>query len=267
MLPFNDETAPHQTPFEAYGVELRLCASSAELLARAETLLPPGWRPCAPKLTQSRLGLLAERDGTHLVYRDSTCVSEGQTLAHSLVVLDGQVRGLVAFHAPERTFIHAGAVAHEGRAIIFPGRSFSGKTVLTAAAVRAGATYLSDEFAILDSEGLVHPYPKPLSLRSEAPIVQTDHDVEALGGTAATGPLPLGLIVLTTYVPGTEWRPEPMSPGDAALALVGNAVTARSRPAEVMRSVSRAVEGAVALQGDRGEADDIVGELFDRVRA
>ena len=90
--------------------------------------------------------------------------------------------------------------------------------------------------------------------------MQTEHDVADLGGTAETEPLPLSLIVLTTYVPRTDWRPERLSPGEAALALLGNRWTARSRPAEAMKNIRRAVEGAVALQGDRGEADEMVAE-------
>src|SRR5215217_1450746 len=129
MLLFTDDTAPHQLAFEAFGVELRVCANSPELLARAEPFLPPGWRPRP--------------------------IREDQ---FPLTMLEGQIRGQVAIRAPERTFVHAGAIEHEGRAIIFPGHSFSGKTTLTEAFVRAGATYYSDEFAVLDNDGRVHPY-------------------------------------------------------------------------------------------------------------
>jgi hypothetical protein len=40
------------------------------------------------------------------------------------------------------------------------------------------------------------------------------------------------------------------------LAVLGNAVTALYRPGEVMRGLTRAVEGAILLEGERGEADD-----------
>jgi uridine kinase len=41
--------------------------------------------------------------------------------------------------------------------IAIPGRSFSGKTSLVTALVRAGAVYYSDEFAVIDRDGLVRP--------------------------------------------------------------------------------------------------------------
>ena len=64
-------------------------------------------------------------------------------------------------------FVHAGVVAVDGRALLLPGGSFTGKTTLVAALLRAGAQYGSDEYAVLDEAGLVLPaYPRPLSIRN-----------------------------------------------------------------------------------------------------
>ena len=64
----------------------------------------------------------------------------------------------LAERARNRIFIHAGVVGWQGRAIVIPGRSFSGKSTLVAALLQAGATYYSDEFAVLDGRGYVHPF-------------------------------------------------------------------------------------------------------------
>ena len=64
----------------------------------------------------------------------------------------------VANYAPDRVFVHAGVVAWRGRALVLPGTSFAGKTTLVAELVRAGAIYYSDEYAVLDEQGRVHPY-------------------------------------------------------------------------------------------------------------
>jgi hypothetical protein len=71
----------------------------------------------------------------------------------------------VAEHARRHVFVHAGCVVVDGRAILMPGRSMSGKTSLTAALIRAGASYWSDEYAVLDSRGSVRPYPRRLAIR------------------------------------------------------------------------------------------------------
>jgi hypothetical protein len=163
----------------------------------------------------------------------------------------------IAREARGRIFIHAGAVSHAGGALVLPGSSYTGKTTLVEALVRAGAIYYSDEYAVLDSDGRVHPYAKPLSIRDGSHL-QQDHRVEALGGTAGEHPLPVRAVVVATYRRDGEWAPEPLEAGDAALALIAHAVPAQDRPAETLRAATRAVEGALTLKGDRGEAEDLV---------
>jgi hypothetical protein len=265
MLQFTEETAPHQVSLEAYGTSLRVCTNTPDLLSQLEALLPPGWRACDPTPEQEALGILLEADDSYSVYRGATRVSEGHNLRLSLIMLDGQIRGYVAVTSPDKTFVHAGAIAHRGRAIVFPGHSFSGKTTLTAALVRAGAEYCSDEFAVLGPDGLVYPYPKPLSLREDPANGQVETRVEELGGTATAEPLPLGLLVITSYRPGAKWRPKPLSPGTAALAMLSNTVTARTRPEVAMQTIKRALEGAVAVESERGEAAELAKELLNGV--
>jgi hypothetical protein len=268
MREFTDETAPHQVAFDAFGIQMRLCASSPELLARAEPFLPPGWRPCAIRPDeQYPLAILQEEGGGYSVYKGETIISTGQGLEYSLTMLEGQVRGHVAILAPDRTFIHAGAIEHEGRAIVFPGYSFAGKTTLAEAFVRAGATYYSDEFAVLDGDGLVHPYPKPLSIRSGQGSLQADHPVESLNGVAGVEAIPVGVVIVTHYRPGADWAPRELSRGEAALALLSHTVTAQTRPDEAIRAISRAVENAVTFEGERGEAPELVDELLQGVLA
>lgn len=183
-------------------------------------------------------------------------MARGVELDLALEILDSQIRIYIGEKAPERIFVHAGAVGHRARAIVMPGMSFAGKTELVAALVRAGASYYSDEFAVLDERGLVHPYAKPLSIRGNG-LWQTDHHVHSLGGVAGEAPLELGLIVVTTYKPDGEWRPRRIAAGEGAMALLANTVPARERPAEAMRAISRAADGAVVIASDRGEAETI----------
>ena len=264
MLIFNDETAPHQLAFEAFGVELRLCSNDPELLVRARPFLPPNWRE-RPNEGQYPLAIMVEPNGSGLVFKDTTCISEGHPVGYSLTLLESQIRGHVAALAPNLTFIHAGAVEHEGRAIMVPGYSFSGKTTMTEAFVRAGATYYSDEHAILDNDGLVHPYPKPLSIRSGEQRLQTDHPVESLNGVAGVDPVPLGVVLITGYDPGAEWSPRELSPGEAALAVLSHTVTAQTRTAEALGAIRRAVENAVTLEGPRGEASELAPRLLEQL--
>ena len=246
--------------FTAYGVRGSVEADPPELLARARELLPPGWTPAPAAPDEGRFSISA-RDGLYEVSRDGASRIATPDLEVGLGVLDAEIRAYVAFHAPERVFVHAGVVAHDGGAIVIPGASFSGKTTLVAALIAAGAVYYSDEYAVLDAGGLVHPYPKPLSIRAGGRHGD-DHPAESLGATVGTEPLPVSLIAVTSFRPGARWRPEPRSAGDGAMALLANTVPARDRPREALAAVSRAAADATVLEGERGGAAEMAAALL-----
>jgi hypothetical protein len=266
MREFSDKIAPHQVAFESFGMKMRICTNSTELLARVEPMMPPGWRRIPRATTEHRLAILAEDNGVYSIYdQRGLCIHDAPGMEYALAMMDSQIQGHVALQAPDFIFVHAGVVADGNRAIVMPGSSFAGKTTLVRALVEAGALYYSDEFAVLDEAGHVRPYPKPLSYRA-ANTAAVDYSVEQLGGVAGTQPLPVGMVILTRFRPGAEWDPEELSAGTGALALLEHAVPARSRPEQTMRVLTKALKGAVILRGDRGEADDLAGVLLETLQ-
>ena len=252
-----------QIGFEAFGVRVAVNAPS-ELLPRIETILPPGWQRCDPAEDDHQFSIRPRTRSSYRVEDEAGSVSGSSDVRVMLEVLDARLRACIALHSPAHVFVHAGVVGYGGRAIVIPGRSFSGKTTLVAELVRAGAIYYSDEFAVLDENGLVHPYPKPLSIRLDGPS-QTDFDVSALGGLAGESPIPIGLVAVARFVPDGRWQPRRLSGGESVLAMIANTVPAQERPAQALAAVKRAVEGALVLEGERGEAADLTGELLDAV--
>jgi hypothetical protein len=119
------------------------------------------------------------------------------------------------------TFLHAGVVGWEARAIVIPGRSFSGKTTLVREMLRLGATYYSDEFAVVDNSGLVHPFARPLGIREEASDTQAKYTALRLGATTGVGPLPVGMAVISEYRRGAQWRPVSLSQGTRSVGAIG----------------------------------------------
>jgi hypothetical protein len=230
-------------------------------------MIPPGWRRRPRSSAQQRLGLLDEGNDWYSIYRyDGACIHDAPGREYALVMLDAQIQSHVAVEAPEFIFVHAGVVADGGRAIVMPGRSFAGKTTLVRSLVEAGAMYYSDEFAVLDEAGRVHPYAKLLSFRPPKGAA-VEYHVDELGGVAGEQPLRIGLVVAALYRPGAQWDPRPLSSGAGALALLENAVPAQERPEQTIRHISRAMAGAAVLQGERGEADETAGMLLDTLRA
>jgi hypothetical protein len=136
-----------------------------------------------------------------------------------------------------------------------------------AALVQAGAEYWSDEYAVLDGDGLVHPYPKPLSVRINDTRVTEERPIESLGARAGDRPLPVAMIAFTSYRPGAAWILRPRTAGEGAVKLLEHSVAARSRPEQVLAAVRRAATDAVVLEGDRGDADEAAGALLSQQAA
>jgi hypothetical protein len=134
----------------------------------------------------------------------------------------------------------------------------TGQITLVAALVRAGATYYSDEFAVLDGRGRVHAFAAPLSLR------RADGRPErlALGDGGARAPLPVAAIVFGRYRAGARFRTRGLSAGEGALELLRHTPPARQRPRESLAAIQRALAGARCVRLTRGEADAAAAELL-----
>jgi hypothetical protein len=91
--------------------------------------------------------------------------------------------------------------------------------------------------------------------------------VGVLGGSTGDQPLPVHAVVVTTFRPGSEWAPKPLTTGEGALQLLAHAIPARDRPTETVRAVTRAARNAILLVGDRGEADNVAPLLLAALEA
>jgi hypothetical protein len=245
----------------AYGVRVGIRTNKPELLDRFSEHLPPLWKPTSAFVVDRLFSLKAGKS-SHELFEDFERAIKSRSLKTVLQVFETNLKIYVAEMAPRRVFVHAGAVGWHGKAIVIPGHSFSGKTSLVAALVRAGATYYSDEYAVLDERGRLHPYPQPLAIRYADSPAQKKHPVEELGGRAGTRPLPIGLVLVCRYKAGARWRPTPLSPGQAVLELLAHTVPARRKPEVVMPTLHGAAATAISWKGVRGEADATAQQLL-----
>ncbi len=180
--------------------------------------------------------------------------------------LASELQLYVAEHAKRRVFIHAGVVGWRGQAIVIPGNSMSGKSTLVEALVRAGAEYYSDEYAVLDAAGRVHPFPKPPQRRDPETFRQTGFAVESVGGTVGTRPLPVGTVLISQYDPEATWRPRSLSAGRGVLALMAHTVSARHAPERVLPALTQLANHATILKGARGEARQLIATLLKQAK-
>lgn len=242
-----------------------------DLRERVEEVLPPGWKPRDASGSSGDIagyfGLRETDSEGYEVTVDGVPWLEHASLDVAVGMLDAQIRICVATNARERIFVHAGVVAQGGAAVVIPGESFSGKTTLVSAMVQLGATYYSDEYAVLDDRGRVHPYPRRLSIRGSDGSATRERHVSELGGVAAEDSADLAAVVITRYRPGAEWKPRRLSTGQGVLALLANTVPAQERPQESLRALTRAAARAIVLDGDRGEAACAAEFILDALAA
>jgi hypothetical protein len=252
--------------FESYGLRLGVRVDRPEALEGVEAVLPPGWRPRRSPVVDHVFSLVAgggDRRVRRFSFAYSGAIRIARTLdpEEALDALASSLRLYVAEAARDRVFVHAGVVGWRGRAIVVPGRSGSGKSRLVAALVRAGATYYSDEYAVFDSRGRVHPYPAPLCWRDEGRAARRI-PAEELGGPAGRA-LRVGLVADARYEPGGSWQPSALSPGRGLLLLLANTIPARRKPRAVMAALSQAVAQARVWSGRRGEAEETAALLLE----
>ena len=254
----------HWIRFETFGVPIEIELSSAALLDRVPAILPPERRE-REAIPEGHRFRLVSRDGvSYRVVSPGNSLSGSSDVDVALEVLDSELRAFIARQAPDHVFVHAGVVAIGGNAVVIPGPTFSGKSSLVAEFVKAGATYYSDEFAVLDAGGLVHPYPKPVSLRAGG-LSQSDFAIGQLGGTAGEEAVPVSLVLVSRYVPGSRWSPQELSPGEATLAVLANTIPAQERPEQSLAALTNALRHAATLEGERGDATEVVEDAFARL--
>ncbi len=162
----------------AFGVLVGIRANVPDVIERLDEYLPPGWKKSRSQLVDTLYSLSVaspddgeDRGNLHLLYEDEDEIARSVDLDRVLEILESSVRQNVAEVCPDRVFVHASVAGWRGKAILLPGNSLSGKTTLVAELVRSGAEYYSDEYAVLDSEGWVHPYPGFLMEKAERAIL------------------------------------------------------------------------------------------------
>jgi hypothetical protein len=256
--------ALHAANCTAFGVPFRLSAPSTRLLAMMQRCAPLGVESACVGQNEVREFSLepgAEESTYRLRICDRTLAEDSDPKA-LLDCLTSELMAYVAEYAADRVFVHAGAVVWNGQALIFPGTSCAGKTTLVAELVRNGAIYYSDEYAVLDEQGKVHPYARDLQMRVPGDHQQRPVSVAQLNGCAGREALPISHVVFTDYVAGALWKPKPMSGGLAALEMMRHAIPVQRTPARVMTTLAKVMETATAWKSKRGEAGETAKRLL-----
>jgi hypothetical protein len=205
------------------------------------------------------------RAAASLVLVNTAPLARAATLDIAADHLVTDLQTYLAQTAPHRLFVHAGVVVLGGRAVLLPGRSGAGKSTLVAALVEAGAEYLSDEFALIDANGGIHPYARPIRLRTSGGDRRVRPD---RGRTRAAASAPrAGLLLFTAFDPASRFAPAPLTPGAALLQLVAHCPSAQARPVDTLAAFRLVVGDASAWSSPRPDTDEVVRMLMEEMPA
>lgn len=163
---------------------------------------------------------------------------------------------------PDVLAVHAGVVAWNGRAALLPGASKAGKTTLVTELLKKGAVYYSDEYALFDSQGRVHAYPRALMLRDSS---GWQHPTLPSAWNAATSdsPAPARLILSVEWVTGAQWSARRMPQSEALLLLLKNTPKEMSNSPEILPRLRRVLSSADCYTAVRGEAAEAAGHVIE----
>ena len=162
--------------FACYGLRIGIALEDASWSETIVACLPPGWTEIQQTNLDRTYRIELQVDNLPHGLPSGVRLMAGETFAAwaprvDLIMdsLESQLQMYLAEFASPFLFVHAGVVSWQGKLILLPGSSFAGKSTLVTALVDAGATYYSDEYAVLDHNGRVIPYPRRISLR-EGPL-------------------------------------------------------------------------------------------------
>jgi Coenzyme PQQ synthesis protein D (PqqD) len=271
--------------FAALGHDFECCLMDAELGQRVERILDPFASP-GRGATVYRL-FDGGTDGVtrfSLFYQDEL-VADCGTDSQLVETLLWHVNRRIVSSSPDYLMFHAAAVAKDGRAVIMPAPTGSGKTTLAAELVRAGMDYLSDEVVAVDPEsGLVHPVPKSLALKAgswplfPAPSIPPDGmwsldptaprhiDPRRLRADSISGLAVPSFVVFPRYVPGGPTGLRGLAQDEGLVLLAENAFNLAVHGRRGLRALCAMVETAPCLElvvGDLHVAGRLVAGLFE----
>jgi hypothetical protein len=249
----------------AFGLVVAIETDAPDLFDLLEPQLPSFPEEAGASTAQINYRVKVLAGGGVAVVRGRRTIATAPDVPAASAHLVTDLQSAVARQAPGWTFVHSGTVAINGRALLLPARSHAGKSTLVAALLRAGASYGSDEFAVVDPAGRVHPYSRRLALRRPHQSVARVR-ADELGGQVLTESLPVGAVLFTEFRDGARLDLRPLSSGEVVLGLLQHCLGVRGRPSETLAALQALARGAIGFSGVRGDAGATALELIARAK-
>ena len=201
-------------------------------------------------------------------------------------MLEWGLNWCVSMHAHQYLIIHAAVVEKNGLAAILPAPPGSGKSTLTAGLILSGWRLLSDELTLIDRKtGLIHPLPRPVSLKNQSIAViqafsdkafinRPSHDT-AKGTVAHMRPpkesvrrqheaAPPAWVIFPRWIAGASTRLTPRSSAQTFMFLAQNAFNYSHLGADGFRVGTRLIDQVACYDFEYSQLGEAVC-AFDRL--
>lgn len=197
--------------------------------------------PAAPALAhrEYRIDVLSDQ-----TYRVSSAgnVMEFATSDELLFHIDKSITIALQHLRPDLLFVHAAALAWQGRVAVLSAPPGTGKSTLTLVAMQLGFEYFSDELAPIDLHRLtVSPYPRALYLKAPPPLPHVlpsralDHGgryhIRGTPSATASRDAPLGALIFLRRDDERFSGLRPISAASGATRLIANTLNLLAHPA------------------------------------
>ncbi len=264
------KATPKKFSFSSYGVNIRFESNDQDLLDETERVARKALinriLPCGVANPEYVFRIEIDKKDTLFLFQNGVELGSGSSRKGFFKFFDSIIRVAVARDAVDHIFLHAGVVGWRGNAIVLPADSFHGKSTLVAELVRQGAVYYSDEFAIFDSRGHVHPFQRLLNMRADdGKFTPYEITVESLGGVVGKDAIPVGFVLLTKYEPKGVWKPKLITAGNGALEMIPFTASLRNRPEFTLQVLKNIASNAIIASSSRGSAKKFAKTLLDYV--
>jgi hypothetical protein len=262
-----DLTGDFGLGIHAFGVRIAILTDNEEVRQVLNRYTLP-WLPrvaAKPHSAHAVFRVTADGDGSTFNVFGNGLVEKAAGLMAVVPALQRLMDEAIIHGQTHLAAIHAGVVAAGGAAVLLPGVSHAGKSSLVAELLRRGAVYFSDEYALLDTKGRVHPYPRALMLRNGRPQQQPALPGEFHAKTANSA-ADIRLILAVQYDPAGVWAVNPVSQSEGLLILLRNTPHVLAESPWILGPLRQASAGAVCYEGVRGDAGEAAATILNWLR-
>lgn len=199
--------------------------------------------------------------------------------------LKGELLGAVLEKADYAIALHAATLVRGGRTLLLGGAPGAGKTTLTIALTQAGMAFAGDDVAVLRADGscLGLPFAPAVKAGAWPLLAAISPDVAAAPvwrrpdrrrvrypvprGFVASGPRPVGWLVLLDRRPGETARLEPVGPAEALRGVLRGSFAIEGELTDrAFDTLAGVIAGAVCctlVYSDLADAVRLLAELCD----